>query len=614
MRPRLLTLLLLVAGSFLLSEEGQARSLLATLYGDPPDSTARIADAASDGLDSLNVAIWADAGQISIDDLAWKLAGGNVANLGMDGVVHPLDVTGAGRGRTTLDLNGLPAGGGVIHWDNFGWVPIRGVSRLGISRTPVVIAGRDDGGAGGHLSVTTIAPGKQPLSTVSITGGSYGHRLAELDFSRTFGKYGFHADVADFNHGGFGSFGETGRTRGLGELTFPFQGYRVALSAAIASGGASFPASNDEELQKTAEHRYALTFERRAGNGLTQWSLLRHASHLETGGFSTVLPFTLDDGRWRFGFRQMLSAGASIWTFDLDVTRETRSGVLSEDGEFPGIGGALSLQRPLAGGVMGSARLRIADRAPTGFVFEPGLRLSKDGGTGRLWLEGGRITGIPAILLNQGGAAPDGAALQEILEGLENLDRPESHWVFGGGGVAGGRRAGIGLAGGALRTSDSPGFLSAAGGTVAPAFAPIQDPFWTGHVAMTAFWTPRDDAELSLRAAYQAFDLNRQPFEPNLTGEGSFTFRRDFFDHDLHLSAAIAGQLIGERKDQEGFTYPASLQGILSLTGRIRALTLFWRIENLGSLYIESDLLQSGVVVPLPGLHNRIGATLRLVD
>ena len=41
-----------------------------------------------------------------------------------------------------------------------------------------------------EVGFTTFRPGDRPTSTVAITGGSYGHRLAELDFERMFGSTG----------------------------------------------------------------------------------------------------------------------------------------------------------------------------------------------------------------------------------------------------------------------------------------------------------------------------------------------------------------------------------------------------------------------------------------
>lgn len=598
------------------ADRASARPFWRVLLGDSPDSTNR-SHAVAAGLDSVDVQREADRGYISIEELAGQLAGADVARVGMDGVVLPMDLTGAGRGRVTLQFDDIPAGDGLVHWDNYAWVPIRGLESLVADRGAFGGNGLvEPPGAGGRLTARSSTPGIQPLSTVALTGGSFGHRLAEMDFARTFGKFGFHADAADLTHGGFvegfGGFGPASRTRGFVRLTFPLLGYRTALSAALSSGRVSNPGVDDDGLEKTGERHLWATFERGGGRRFSRLTLLNGSSRLETAGSGSSRAFHLRDSRWRAAFQARRPAGSrGEWGLDLAFVRETRTGVLSEDNAFLGGGGVLSFAN-YAGSWNYGARFGVRGQEPTGLALEPAIHLRRETGRSRAWFEAGRTTGTPGIILHQDRAQPDGDGMAVILEGLENLEKPESHLRVEGGISLGGSRLGAGAVAGATRTSDSPGYLSPSRGGLA--FQPIDVPFTSGHAGLAAWWIPRHDLEFEIRGGWHEVNEELAPFVPAWSGDGSVTLRRDFFDHDLHLSAAAGGRLIGERSDPDGFVYPLTVAGNLTLTGRIRALTLFWRIENASDLYIESDLRQADFPVPLPGLHNRIGATLRLVD
>jgi len=597
--PTLLSIFLL---SIVLAAPAGARSLLSVLFGEPPDSLSR-APVPAGGLDSLNVTQAADLGHVFLEEIVeTQVAGGDAALTGVEGVPRGIDLTGAGRGRTTLSFDGLPAGDGLVHWDNFTWLPVRALSGVEIHRSPD--GGSELSGAGGHISAAVLPAGDVPQSAVAITGGSFGHRLAEIDFARKFGSFGFHADLADYSHAGFGVLGPVESRRGFGKLTFPLWGFDAALAAVIGSGETSSLGATGTGLETTAERRFSAVLRRGTGPKATTLSLLRRSSRIVFG--DSELGPELSDNRWRAGFER---GGALGW--GVDAAGELERVNLFDDGVFDmtNLRGGLGHAGRLSGNWGYRARLGAAYQEPARVELEPSVSVSRRTQSGHTWFEAGRTTGMPAILLHEGPAGTDGNGLFSLVAFMIDRERMESHWNAAAGVVRHGKTLGGGLEAGGSRASSDPGYLSPS----AP-FDPPPDPTWRGRVDGSFYWTPRRDLVFELHGGYRAFDRDRQPFQPNLSGSGSVTLRRDFFERDLHLSVSAGGALIGERNDLDGIVYPTSLVGQLALTGRIRSLTLFWRIENLADQYIESDLIDDVGPVAMPGLHNRIGATLRLVD
>src|SRR5262249_44960759 len=104
--------------------------------------------------------------------------------------------------------------------------------------------------------------------------------------------------------------------------------------------------------------------------------------------------------------------------------------------------------------------------------------------------------------------------------------------------------------------------------------------FWTGDFALAARWAVRRDFSLAVRGAYRALDPAFRPYVERLSALGEATLRRSYFKRDLDLAVTAAGHLTGRRVAPDGSVYPTVLTGSLTLTGVIRTLTLFYRLEN----------------------------------
>ncbi|HEX7879119.1 MAG TPA: hypothetical protein VF720_06895, partial [Candidatus Eisenbacteria bacterium] len=203
-RSRVALAALLLIGGFLVPRPSGA-GLISGLPGEAPADTGYVVPTAGQSLDTLDVDRNADRALVHPGDQVAGIAGGDQARTGVPGIVRPWLVGGPGYGRLPLVVDGFPVGQGVVHWDNPAWFPPRAIDRFELTGGAGALVG--DGSAGRALTANTFAGPARPVSVVSLLGGSFGHRLAELDFARQFGSVGFHADVADYGHDGFGPVG-----------------------------------------------------------------------------------------------------------------------------------------------------------------------------------------------------------------------------------------------------------------------------------------------------------------------------------------------------------------------------------------------------------------------
>jgi hypothetical protein len=577
------------------------------LLGEAPADTGRHAPTAGQSLDTLDVGRNADRALVHPGDQVASFAGGDQVRTGVPGIVRPWLVGGPGYGRLPLVLDGFPVGQGVVHWDNPAWFPVRALDHLGLAGGAGALLG--DGGAGRVLSGATFRGPVRPASVVSLLGGSFGHRLAELDFARQFGPVGFHADVADYGHDGFGPVGRTDAARGFARLDFPMFGFTTTLGIGIAAGTMEAFGALDEGTESTDESSFSL----RATRGAWDLRLLRESSRLEIEAL-VAESFRLTRGRWWGEAARDWRGGRATWRLAAFGSLEERSGVLDDEASFASGGVGLGVSRPAFGSALAGARLRVLRAEPTGVDVEGGLSLedAPPAGLDRergWWLEASRTRLVPAILLHQDQPLADRERTAEILGRIESLDTAERTWRVGAGAAVGGAfRVGVEVA--ALGQEGRLPWLSAAPG--AP-LGPATDE-WSGEARVAVRWRPATTLDMGVAAGGATFHADAHPFRPRFTADGWVRLARNYFQRDLTLSGELRGHLIGERTNPDGAIYPTLLSADGILTAEIKAVTLFVRFDNLTDLFIESDWRDPDFPLALPGVSTRLGATLRLVD
>jgi hypothetical protein len=579
---------------------------LRSLLGEAPPDSEHVAETRFEGLDSLTVARQADRGLFHYEEQVERFAGGDAARLGVEGVTRPHSFGVAGAGRLPLTLDGFPIGRGHASWGAPGWFPSRALSRIGVQSGPA--AGGEGGGA--HVLAAETRPGpERPASIVALGGGDFGHRLAELDFARRFGNVGFHADVADFGHDGFGTIGRIDGARGFARFDFTAFGFDALLDAGLSSGEmTALDANLDTGTEMTDDAFFGLRLTRPWGAGALELRLLRESNHYRLESFSTV-GFEVERGRWWAEGARTFRAGSGDWRASLAAALET-SGGLRADTDFAGVEAALGHERPLGGAHL-AAELRLARREPAGWQIEPSARLSGGSPAARWWLALARTTGTPGLLLHVDAALPNAEAVSRILERLETIEAPEAYEsaVLG---VAAGERFRLGLEGSVARGTNVQPWL-AAGAFDRPLTA--ADPErWTAAARLMARWQARRDLTFGLTGGVASFDATEEPYRPRGRADGYARLRRVYFEGDLDLSGSLTGTLLLARRDPSGLEYPTVFVPGALLTAQIRTLTLYFRIENMAAILVESDLRESDFAVALPGWHGRIGATLRLLD
>lgn len=576
--------------------------------GAPPDSAA-VPPTRSEYLDSLNVGRGADVASFRLEDQVALLALGDGARTGVSGIHRPNTLGSPGWGRLPTSLDGYPTGQGIIHWDNAAWFPIRGIRQFGLSRGAAAI--RHGEGAGRLVAAESFAGTPRPTSVVSLIGGSFGHRLAELDFARRFGAVAFHADVADFGHDGFGVIGRTDASRGFARFDFPMLGCDAGFGIGLAAGTMDAGGIGiDSGTESTGESSITFRLTRPMNSGHLRLSVLKEASRLEIESL-TADGFRLARGRW-WGEAERVWTGMTLeGRVALFASRETREGVLPDDGRFGG-GGIL------AGGcwnwspewqIDGSLRFRVAE--PAGLEVEPGVTLTHaSGDNGRWWMEASRSSGFPGLLLHLDQPLANRDRSEELLRRIESLEAPERHLRLATGGETG-TTLRLGAEFSAVYTDNRQPWFSLSPGEP---LAPAGDGSWTGDARLVGRWLARPDLELGVAGGAAAFTGSDEPYRPRARADGWVRLSRSYFQRDLDLTIELAGHLLGSRVNPVGETYPTLLSLDGTLTARIRTLTLFLRLENLSDEYIESDFRDLDLPLALPGLSSKLGATLRLVD
>jgi hypothetical protein len=578
-------------------------SVFHRLLGEAPPDTGRGRPAIGAALDSLDVGRHADAGAFHLTDQAAALAGGDAARTGVPGIARPYLVGGPGYGRLPLVVDGFPAGQGVVHWDDPAWFPVRGLARFELAGGAGALAA--DGGAGRTLVADTFAGPARPASVVSLMGGSFGHRLAELDFARQFGRVKFHADVADYGHDGFGVIGRTDAARGFGRLDFPLSGFDATARVGLASGEMDAGGAGvDQGIEMTKSSSFALHLGRAAGAGRWDLRVLRESSRLEVESFGAE-SFQLTRGRWWGQAARTWRGGTVDWTASAFGSAEERDGVLPGSATFAGGGAGLAVRAPAFGTGEAAARFRVASLEPTGLDVEAGASLRTDG----WWIDAARTRLVPAMLLHQDQPLAGRERVADVLERLESLERAERHTRLAVGLAAGGAfRVAAELSG--VRSEDRQPWLSLAPG--AP-LGPVTDG-WSGEARLAARWRPSTTFDGGVSAGAATFHAADEPFRPRFTADGWARVARNYFQRSLLLTGELRGRLLGERREPGGLVYPTLLTADGILTAEVETLTLFLRFDNLTDLFIESDWRDPEFPLALPGLSSRIGATLRLAD
>ncbi|TPW12203.1 MAG: hypothetical protein FD129_1513, partial [bacterium] len=306
------------------------------LLGDLPADSTGTRPVGSENLDSLDVGKGADVAEIRLEDQVALLALGDQARTGVGGIPRPVSIGAPGWGRLPVSFDGIPMGQGVVHWDNAAWFPIRGIGRFGLGGGADAV--RKGEGAGRLISAESFSGPARPASVVSLLGGSYGHRLAELDFARQFGPVAFHADVADFGHDGFGVIGRTDASRGFARLDFSTLGFATRIGIGLAAG--SMEAGGvalDSGTESTDESSFTLHLARPTRFGRLDISLLSESSRLEIESL-TAESFHLSRGR-------LWGEAAGTWSSETLEARlaifgssEERKGASLDDNRFSGGG------------------------------------------------------------------------------------------------------------------------------------------------------------------------------------------------------------------------------------------------------------------------------------
>lgn len=581
--------------------------LVRALVGQAPPDSGSIAVAGA--LDSVDVGAPPDRGLAMPADFLESLPGGRAARLDVEGPTRPMAITGPGHGRTAFDLDGFPVGGGVVRWEPDGWLPTRALRAFRV----------DEGRSVDGLAtlVATTRPGPiRPASTVSMTGGDFGHRLSELEFGRIFGRTAFQVDVALFKHGGFAAFGPVEQSHGFVRLDFPAFGGQGLAVGQLGSGRSDYYESGAATgHEETDDGRVGLGWSRPARRGSWNARLLRETSRIRTVDSETD-DLALERGRWWTRLeRQLPGPGAAVTTLGLTASRDRRDGVRADG--WTGLGAAITArhERSLRGGARLVLDLEAGDREPIGWRLDGGARLEQGDSLRAIWLAAGSRSVVPAILFHLDRVAPDPARTEEIVERLESLDRPETHRSFrlGARHSGAGGRLRLSIQAALLRSHDVLPLLSTAAS--AEPLAAAGGGRWSGELALTASWRPAPSIEFGLNGGGGLFRGADDPHRPRVTGDGWLRLRRVYFGGDLDLTGVALARLIGERHVPGGGAYPTVMTGRLEVAARIRTLTLFWRMENPLDQYVESDLVDAdGLPFALPGRHYRIGATLRLLD
>lgn len=606
--PLLVLLLLLLLRVLISPPPAEAIDFPDLLGAAPPDSVA-LPPTRSENLDSLNVGAGADVAYFRLEDQVALLALGDQARTGVGGINRPNTLGSPGWGRLPTVLDGFPTGQGIVHWDNPAWFPIRGIQRFGLLGGAEAVMNGD--GAGRVVSAESFSGPPRPVSVVSLLGGSFGHRLAELDFARQFGKLAFHADVADFGHDGYGVIGRTDASRGFARFDFPMMGLDAGFGVGLAAGTMEAGGAGlDSGVESTDESSFRFRLTKPMGEGHLRLSVLTESSRLEIES-ATAESFRLTRGRWWGEAERVWKSASLAGRVALFASRETREGVLTEEGRFVGGGFLLAgqWQWSSAWKVAGALRLRSAE--PVGLEVEPGITLTHAaGGDSRWWLEASRSSGFPGLLLHLDQPLANRARAEELLLRLESLEAPERHLRLAIGGETGDvLRAGGELS--AVHTDNRQPWFSLSPG--AP-LGPAGEGSWSQDARLVGRWLARPDLEIGISGGVAGFKAAEEPYRPRGRADGWVRLRRSYFQRDLDLTIELAGHLLGSRTNPAGDTYPTLLAIDGTLTARIRTLTLFLRLENLSDEFIESDLRDPDFPLPLPGLSSKLGATLRLVD
>lgn len=599
---------LLAALALLFLSQPAGAGLFRSLAGQAPPDSGAIGSGGA--IDSVHVGQTADFGFFFPGELVERLAGGRAALLDVEGPSRPLAYVGPGFGRTALTLDGFPVGGGPVRWEPAGWLPTRALESF--RATPGGLSG--DGLAG--LDAATGAGPLRPSSTVAMTGGNLGHRLAELDFGRVYGRAAIRADVATFKHSGFSAFGPIEQSRGFLRVNGPAAGGRLTGFGQLAAGRNDyFDLGATTGYEETDDSRFGLAWSRPAGGGGWSARLLRESGRLRVLD-TAESDLTLDRDRWWGRLERAVAGGGSgRTTLALTAARDRRNGVLADDRALGMVAFGGRHERRFGERAGLTVEIELRDQEPAGWTLDGAARILRGDILEARWFGIARRSLTPAILFHLDRAAPDLARLTEILTRLEGLDRPESHLVFDAGLIrtsADGRRR-LALDATAVRSDEWQPPLST-GATAVP-LAAVGESRWSGDLRLALLWRPSSTLELGMNGGAGFFRPGDDPWRPRASGEGWLKLRRLYFGGDLDLSGLAMGRLIGERRVPEGAVYPTVVTGRLEVAARVRTLTLFWRMENFMDEYVESDLLDAeGLPIPLPGRHYRLGATLRLLD
>lgn len=627
----LVAVVLLAGGG---ARSASAAGLVSRLLGAPPDSTAARQETGPTLRPALDDAL--DRGFVTPEELLLRRFGADVGRNGADVASRAIDLTGVGRGRSAWVVDGVARNDGLVHWDAPFLIPLRALRRFGEadplgdvrggrSAPPVPEARADSSGlrdlAGDDLVVPPGTPGAidarmargpaRPASTVGLTGGDYGSRLGSFNFRRRFGRAGVNVDGASLRQDGWGDFGRNTRDTGALRLDLPAGGGGLAITVGTGKGEVDFIEGGTESQ---SESRLVLDYRRALGRRWLRFGLERSSSGLELAGFG-VEPYDLTSNRVRITAGWGPADGAAGVALAAGAARESRRGLLDGSEHWLDLEGLARWRGRAFGAWRPTAQLVLRRREQTGVSLEPGVALDRSWRGTAFRVAAGQSTALPGIVLHTGSARVNRLELEAVLDRILDRDRPETH-RYATAALSGGGRFRWAVRGGVVSTTDYAGALIPALALVpGSAFFPTETTLTTPRADVAFHWRPAASVELGAMGHVRGLDPERVPWASRWGAEGWVTLRRLYFAPDLNLGGTLAGRLVGSRTSGFGDVAPTAFDGSFTLTATIRTLTLFWRIENMGAVAIESDLNDSsGIPILLPGLNNRIGATLHLLD
>ncbi len=519
-----------------------------------------------------------------------------------------LDAWGLGWGRVRYSYDGVPMAGPV---HDFGEPPDLPLAWRAGWRERWTASGT-------RVDVASPPPAEgSPLSQISLTSGSLGRRTAEFALFRNLGPVNVGVDFRDREEalldalGGFLSGTAAGDRLWL--RVESIAGRRPDWSVDVAGGEDKRTLSTGQRLNRLSR-RLQTSLNGPFLGGATRLTLaLRRQALQLSGGAGAFGEIIFDGGTAQADWAAPVPGLTLRARFD----RDRRRGGLDPSRTLDGERGEASWSGS-RGGVRLGAEASAGHQEPYGNFAEGALVAGYERGSWGLRLAASREVDLPPLVLDVDRPAPE-AGVSSWLERYETAERPETRnavraeagWKGGWAALAAGMWAAR-ITG--YRIDSNPLWVP-----LASDYAPVFSPGTTGDV-QGLYARFRVNAGTHLFGEGEGRTQNRDdrevPYLPAFSARGALHWRRLWFKRSLDLDASIGGALVGPRRNPNGALYPTTAVGYARLTGRIDNGLLILGFQNLGSIYMESDLRSNDTVTPLPipGQTVLLGLTMYLRD